>query len=155
MSSNLSLIELIESQSKKYKQMQKQMSPQFAQFSLNIDTKALADCSQMLHQAVNSANNSSSSSISSESLGGSLQHFQLHNYDMASFANNKSVNEGYHKKNQKSMKASIGRMGKHSSKNSDAIATFMGDNKDASTAAATASRFAIYFLLLYPVYSMS
>lgn len=150
MSSNLSLIELIESQSKKYKQMQKQMNPQFSEFSLNIDTKALADCSQMLHQAVNSANNSSSSSISSESLGSSLQQFQLHNYDMASLANNKSVNEGYHRKNQKSMKVTIGRMGKHSSKNSDTIATFMGDNNDASTAAATASRFAIYSLLCNP-----
>ncbi len=137
MSSNLSLIDLIESQSKKYKKIQKnhqmqQISPSFTDFSLNMDTKVLSDCSQMLHQVVSSAN-SSSSSTSSDSLGSSLKQFQLHNYE--SF-----VNEGSHKKNSKPMKTNVGRLGSKQSKNSNEFLPFMSDNTDASSAAATASR---------------
>ena len=161
MNSGLSIIDLIENESKKHKNFEIKNTFQEAQFThsfseiaynlnkIHCDSKNINDSSILFQNAIQNCKKESNpnsnlpfpANLSHESLN-SNQKLQQNGFDF------KFSSDIFNRRNQKSVKLNHTRIAKEyrHKKNSEAIISYIADNSDASTAAATASRFVECFL---------
>jgi len=153
MNSGMTLVELIEVEAKKQKNLAKKnihqslqlSNPSFAEFSLDqlakdhIAQKNFAE----RHQIIKSSQiNASSPSISDSHISSTQTKYQPREFSFT-FVNDLLTTD----RNSKSLRINHTRLAKEyrHKKNSEAIISYIAKNSDASAAAATASRFILKF----------
>lgn len=161
MSANLTLIDLIESESKKQKHFDRRNSFQEAQFThsfseiaynlnkIHTESKNVTDPNIIFQNSLqnckkefHSTNLPFPTDITQEPFN-STQKLEQRGFDF------KFTSDIFNRRNQKSIKINHTRMAKEyrHKKNSEAIISYIAENTDATTAAATASRFEIFLNL--------